>query len=336
MKITSEEIARLANVSRSTVSRVINNYPNVPEPTRQKVMGVIEKYGYKPNAFARVLAGKSNMEIALCISNDNSGDGNRWKGMESPYFMRLIAELITQSKAYGYMISVLVISTEADYEEIENRLLNREICGGVFVGFEFQMERINAIAEKGFNMVVIDPDDSLKQADNVKAIYSENERGAFLAVEYLLKKKYARIGHIRGDNRLSARERLEGYCKAMEAAGYRREELPVEYGGFNREYAYRAAVRLMQEHQVDAIFAADDITAIAATRAAADLNKRVPEDVGIMGCDYVSLYDDLGIHLTTVEISVREIAKIAVRAVLDIEKEKQIVCRPAIRAGHTA
>ena len=59
-------------------------------------------------------------------------------------------------------------------------------------------------------------------------------------------------------------------------------------------------------------------------------------DVGIMGCDYVSLYDDLGIHLTTVEISVREIAKIAVRAVLDIEKEKQIVCRAAIRVGLTA
>ena len=55
-----------------------------------------------------------------------------------------------------------------------------------------------------------------------------------------------------------------------------------------------------------------------------------------MGCDYVSLYDDLGTHLTTVEISVREIAKIAVRAVLDIEKEKQIVCRAAIRVGLTA
>ena len=59
MKITSEEIARLANVSRSTVSRVINNYSNVPEPTRQKVMGVIEKYGYKPNAFAASLRGKA-------------------------------------------------------------------------------------------------------------------------------------------------------------------------------------------------------------------------------------------------------------------------------------
>ena len=99
MKITSAEIARLANVSRSTVSRVVNNYSNVPDETRKKVLDVIEKYGYEPNSFAQVLAGKASREIALFISDCDSSR-KRWKGTESPYFMRLIAELISQGKQY--------------------------------------------------------------------------------------------------------------------------------------------------------------------------------------------------------------------------------------------
>ena len=67
MNITSEEIAKLANVSRSTVSRVINHYPNVPEETRIRVMDVIEKYGYQPNTFAQVLAGKAKPGRLYCV-----------------------------------------------------------------------------------------------------------------------------------------------------------------------------------------------------------------------------------------------------------------------------
>lgn len=83
MKITSEEIAKLAHVSRSTVSRVINNYPNVPDETRKKIMEIIEKYEYEPHSSARVLAGKANKNIVLCISDYNEGR-KRWRGSESP------------------------------------------------------------------------------------------------------------------------------------------------------------------------------------------------------------------------------------------------------------
>ena len=75
MNITSEEIAKLANVSRSTVSRVINHYPNVPEETRIRVMDVIEKYGYQPNTFAQVLAGKANREIVFLTVMQRREDG---------------------------------------------------------------------------------------------------------------------------------------------------------------------------------------------------------------------------------------------------------------------
>ena len=214
MRITSEEIAKLANVSRSTVSRVVNNYSNVPEETRKKVMEIIEKYGYSPNMSARVLAGKASQEILVC-NYDYHIERKRDKEIKSLYFMRLISELIAQSKKYGYIISVFEVSNSSDYIKIENMFLNREISGGIFIGFEFQMKEINELISKGFNMVVIDPDDTMNLTDNVKGIYSENEEAAYLATRYLLDKGHRKIAHIAGDGRLSGRERLKGYLKAM-------------------------------------------------------------------------------------------------------------------------
>lgn len=335
MRITSEEIARLAHVSRSTVSRVINNYPNVPDETRKKVMAVIKEKGYEPNSFARVLAGKHNMEIALCISDYNIGK-KRWRGMDSPYFMRLIAELISQGKEYGYVISIFVVSDPSDYMKIENMFLNREISGGIFIGFEFQMDKINEMIKKGFNMAVIDPDENMIEADNVKGIYSENEEGAYLATSYLLKKGHRRIGHLTGDDRLSGRDRVKGFMRAMKEAGCEDVSQYIENGDYNRDKAYQATLKLIQERNVTAIFAANDTMAVAAMQAAEVLGYKVPGDIDIVGCDYVSLFEEVGIHLTTIEISLTEVASASVKAILDIDKQKKIVCKAKIRKGLTA
>ncbi|MBS6645224.1 MAG: LacI family DNA-binding transcriptional regulator [Clostridiaceae bacterium] len=333
MKITSEEIAKLANVSRSTVSRVINNYSNVPDETREKVMAVIEEYGYEPNSFARVLAGKAKQEIALYISDCNAVK-KRWKGIESPYFMRLIAELVSQGKEYGYMISVFVVSQVTDFAKIENMYLNREICGGIFVGFEFQMEAVNQLITAGFNMVVIDPGPNMIQADNVSGIYSQNLEAGYMATRYLIEQGHKKIAHLCGDDRLSSRERVIGYKKAMTEAGLS-EEILIEAGDFNSEKAGRAVQKLLKQ-PITAIYAANDLMAIIAMRMANDMNKRVPEDIMIMGCDYNATYEDLGYHLTTVEISVREIARTAVRAVIGMEKKKRLICKAKFIKGTTA
>lgn len=334
MKITSEEIAKLANVSRSTVSRVINNYTNVPEDTRKKVMAVIEEYGYEPNSFARVLAGKAKQEIALYIS-DCDAVKKRWKGIESPYFMRLIAELVSQGKEYGYLISVFVVSQVWDFAKIENMYMNREICGGIFVGFEFQMEAVNQLINAGFNMVVIDPGPNMIQKDNVSGIYSQNLEAGYMATRYLLDRGHKKIAHLCGDDRLSSRERIAGYKKAMAEAGIPEKEFLIEPGDFNREKAIRASEKLLQ-HPITAIYAANDLMAIIAMRTADNMNKKVPEDIMIVGCDYNMTYEDLGYHLTTVEISVRDIARTAVRAVIGMEKKKRLICEARFIKGTTA
>lgn len=337
MKITSEEIARLAHVSRSTVSRVINNYSNVPDETRLKVMEVIEKYGYEPHPSARVLAGKANKIIILCISNYNERK-ERWRGMESPYFMRLIAELINEANIYGYIISVFIISTESDYDKLENMFLNKEVFAGIFVGFEFgfQMDSLNRLIEKGFAMVVIDPGDGMNKADNVTGIYSENELAGYIATNYLIRQGHKSVAHLAGDNRLSARQRLEGYKRAMREAGIPEEELWIKNGNFESELSYQLIRELIQERPVTAIFTANDLMAISAIRAANDLKKQVPQDIAIVGCDYTPLYDNVGFHLTSIKISVKELASRAVNAALGMESERVIFCKAEFRPGDTA
>lgn len=334
MRITSEEIAKLAKVSRSTVSRVINNYPNVPDETRKRVMDVIEEYGYEPNSSARILAGKARQGIVLGISDYNF-EKRRWQGMGSPYFMRLIAELVSQSKNYGYVLSVVVVSTPLDYRRIEDMYLNREIQGGIFIGFEFQMDDINRLVAKGFNMAVIDPGDGLMEADNVKGVYSENVKAGYMATSYLLDQGHRRIAHIAGDARISSRDRIIGYRKALRERGIPEEDMLIEYGGFVAEKAYEAA-KVLMEQPITAIYASNDTMAVGAIRAIRDSGRRVPEDIAIVGCDYNRVFEDTGYHLTTIELSIPELVHAALEVVAGIETRKVIYCRAKLIKGTTA
>lgn len=335
MRITSEEIATLAGVSRSTVSRVVNNYSNVPEETRQKVMDVIEKYGYEPNSFARALAGKTNQEIVLCISDD-SRLWKRWKGMQSPYLMRLIAELISQGKELGYFISVFIISDASDYTRVENMFLNREVFGGIFMGFEYQMEELNKFIVKGFNVAVIDPTLDLLEAENVKEIYSENMEAGYMATNYLLKQGHKHIAYLGGDQRLSSKQREMGYRKALKEAGISDEDMLIVCGNFDVEKTYKVTIELLKDSSITAIYAVSDLFAITAMRAIRDKGLRVPEDIKVVGCDYASEYVELGYHLTSIDLSNHDIVSAALKSVIGIEKRKKIVCKAKLIKGNTA
>ncbi len=337
MKISSEEIAKLANVSRSTVSRVINNYSNVPDETRRRVMEVIEKYNYHPHPSARVLAGKANQMILLCISDYNDGK-NRWRGTESLYFIRMIAALVSQSKEYGYLISVFIVTEEADYGKIENMFFNREVCAGIFIGFEFpfQISHMNRLIMKGFSMVIIDPGTGVMEAENVRKVFSENLQAGYMATSYLLKQGHRYIAHLAGDHRMSSQDRLKGYEKAMKEADIPEESIWIARGNFESNLSYQSAVKLMENHLITAIFAGNDLMAVCALRAARDLGRHVPENIAIVGCDYTVTYRNLGFDLTSIELSVDEIAARAVKAALGMESEQNIYCKATFHKGSSA
>ncbi|WP_040952594.1 LacI family DNA-binding transcriptional regulator, partial [Gorillibacterium massiliense] len=140
----SEDIARLAGVSRSTVSRVINNYPNVPEKTRIKVMKIIEQYHYEPNISARVLAGKGTNTIGLfVVSFADKTSVNRI--YQNSYFAPFVDALVDTVNAMGYYVLIHTVYSEADYFKIKQAFQQKRIDGCVIVGTQGNVESLRDI-----------------------------------------------------------------------------------------------------------------------------------------------------------------------------------------------
>ena len=115
----SEEIARIAGVSRSTVSRVINNYSNVPDDTKKRVLEVINKYNYQPNTCARVLAGKKSNTIGLFIvSIADANNPNRL--YNNNYFTQFVDAVVDCANSKGYYVLVNIIYCENDYNRVND------------------------------------------------------------------------------------------------------------------------------------------------------------------------------------------------------------------------
>ena len=334
MKITSSEIAKIANVSRSTVSRVINNYPNVPEETRQKVLAVIEEYGYVPNASARALAGKTNNIIALFIVDINDeSQGKKWRGVNSPYFLELLSGTINESKKYEYMVLVYVITNKKEYEQIEHIFMNRTIYGGIFVGFEYRDPALKKLINKNYNMVMIDEisREDYENNTSLKVVNTKNEDGGYRATKYLVDKGHKYIAHIAGDNRLSSIEREIGYVKCMRDYNLEVKDGYIVNGDYKEEDAYHATMDLLENNkELTAIFIANDIMAIGAIKAIEEKGLSIPEDISIIGFDNCEFSKYTNVGLTTMEVEIKNIAEAAVKLILDVSENNFVECESKI------
>lgn len=337
--MNSEEIAKLANVSRSTVSRVINNYKNVPESTRKKVQEIIDKYGYTPNASARVLAGKTNNmigvfigDIGVEISNDS------WPGTTSPYNAELIVRIIQNCKRKGYMVLVDTITKKSECCQIEDFFKNRMLFGGVFVGFPYKFKEIEDIAQKNYNVVLIDQIQSKDdKEEKLNIINCDNFLGGYLATKYLLEMGHRDIIHIKGDNRLSSIERKDGYMAAMKEAGLRVKKDMIINGEYTEERAYISMKNYLEKRIPTAIFSASDTMALGAYRAMKEKKLKVPEDISIVGFDNLRLWENMSIEdsnfltsLTSMEIDMKELVDDTVTFLFEQDKKHHKICIPKL------
>ena len=221
--MNSSEIAKLAGVSRSTVSRVINNYPNVPEETREKVLKVIKEYDYVPHASARMLAGSKNRVIGLFIIDMMHKESSmKHRITKSPYFLEFTSSVIETASEMGYTVLVHIIHNEEGYEKIKECYYNKTISGGIFIGQNDGDEYIKAIIEKGYKVVLVDQSINVDDPiyNKCMIVNADNFNGAYNATKYLIDKNHTQIAHITGETtKLSSNDRVRGYKKALEDAG---------------------------------------------------------------------------------------------------------------------
>jgi len=317
----SEDIARLAGVSRSTVSRVINNYSNVPEETRRKVLKVIEQYNYSPNSSARALAGKRTDTIGLfivSIAERNSAT----RVYRNNYFSPFIDAVIDTANARGVYVLVHSIFSVHDYAKIKQAFIERRMDAGIIVGTEKDIGVIAEVAAMGYPLVIIDysPEYILRLVGKgrIAVINSTDDKGTREIIKYLLDSGHKDIGILAGrDNTYSGRVRYETYRKTLIENGIEpRAEWDLK-GEFIKKIAEQAVVRLVKTGNLPtALFCCNDDMAISAMDVLSRENIKVPDDISIAGFDDIMPASLVKPALTTVHVPIYDIAGKAVELVL--------------------
>jgi LacI family transcriptional regulator len=303
---TIREVAKKAGVSSTSVSHVLNNTRFVSEDVRERVNAAKRELNYRPNALARSLRRGETHTLGLILPDS-----------ANPFFAEVGHAIESAAFALGY--SVILCNTENDenkerlYTEV---LENKQLDGIIFVGAGENREAISEIAQNGLPLVVVDRDMGSLELDTVT---TENYQGGLLATQHLLSLGHQIIGCITGPSNITpSAERVTGYRAALQQAGIEVVESLLARGDFHAPSGYSAAMLLLQQTpRPTAIFVCNDMMAIGALRAAAQLGLRAPEDIAIVGFDDIQLASYTTPSLTTVVQPKQEIGQLAVKLLFE-------------------
>ena len=298
-------------MSRATVSRVVNDYPHVSDEIRGRVQSCIDRLGYNPNFIARSLASQRTGNIGLVFPNSIHNF------FTDPYYPRLTEGIAHACNENDYTLSLFIFHTP----ELEKKLVPRLTRGGLVDGIIVQatgmdddiLSKIHAgdvpvlVAGRPFNL----PEANYIDVDNVS--------GAYNAAAHLIRTGRKCIGMISGaKNTTAGIDRWEGYHQALRERGFPVKENLLAEGDFSEKSGYQAAKGLLQNKELDAIFAASDTMAVGALRAIKDQSLTVPEDIALVGFDDLPPARSAEPPLTTIRQPIRRFGVKAVDVLIDI------------------
>jgi LacI family transcriptional regulator len=304
---TINDIARLAGVSKATVSRVINQKPDVDPATRARILRIMEEQGFTPSIAAAGLAGGRTRLIGMLIPSLT------WPLM--PEIMRGVGEVVEQS---AYELVVYSVSHEQDRSAVIDRILAARLNEGLLAVYPGQATSyLNDLHESGYPVVMLD--DQGAPLGTTPWVGADNRTGAYIAVKHLIATGHYRIGHIKGRaGYLCSDDRYLGYCDALAEAGIPLDPELVVQGDFLISGGAACAEQLATlRDRPTAIFAASDDMALGALGALAEVGLRVPEDIALVGFDDTTPASFTRPALTTVRQPFYEMGKRAATLLLD-------------------
>lgn len=308
-RLTLEEIGRLAGVSRSTVSRVINGHEDVSEDVKTRVLEVVRDTGYRPNRAARSLVSSRTGLLGLVIP---SGIHNLF---QDPYFGRLIQGVTRAANAAEQTLSLFLFEDRNEELELYERVIANGMVDGVIVtATTMQDPVVRRMQEDGTPFVMVGRPDE----DNVPFVDVENREGARTATEHLIGHGATRLATIAGpSNTTTAVDRRNGFLDAAAAAGLDINTGLVAEADFTSRGAYDA-MRSLLEHEPEAVFCASDTMAIGALAAIEAAGLSCPDDVAVVSFDDLVEPHQTSPSLTTVAQPVQRTGQEAVGLLLDV------------------
>ncbi len=277
-KPTIDDIARLAGVSRTTVSRVLNHKSDVDPETRDHVLHIIKEQNFVPSATASRLAGGRSSLIGILIPS--------WAWPLIPDLTRGIVEIVKETAYDLVLYSINDEDIERDRSNVINRLLATQLTAGLLAAFPARAsQHLTQLYKQGFPIVIID-DQEVQTAPWVGA---DNTGGAYAAVCHLIGLGHRRIAHIQGPSEyLVSQDRHQGYRQALLDAGITPDPDLVLAGDFMPPSGHACASKFFElpvEKRPTAIFAASDQMAYGVLVAAEEYGLAIPQDVALVGFD---------------------------------------------------
>ncbi|MGM9988868.1 MAG: catabolite control protein A [Bacillaceae bacterium] len=314
MNVTIYDVAREANVSMATVSRVVNGNPNVKPTTRKKVLEAIERLGYRPNAVARGLASKKTTTVGVIIPD-----------ISNVFFAELARGIEDIATMYKYNI-ILSNSDQNKEKELHliNTMLGKQVDGIVFMGTSITDELVEEFDRSPVPIVLAASVDDKHDTASVNIDYTQ---GAYDATTMLVNNGNKRIAYVRGTDYLSGVtiKKLEGYKNALAEANIPYDEELVISGDFTYESGIEAFEQLWAlENKPTAIFVATDEMALGVIHAAQDAGVNIPEQLEIIGFDNSKLATMVRPKLTTVVQPMYDIGAVAMRLLTKLMNKENV------------
>lgn len=327
-EITIKDIAKQCGVGISTVSRAINNHPDINPETRQMIMQVIEKTGFIPNNSARNLKRTDAKCIAVLV-----------KGITNPFFNSMIQIIEEETQRNRYALVLRHVEAHEDEVDVALELeKEKRLRGIIFLGgrFAHSEEKIGKLKVPFiFSTIGIDISDRIGRAE-FSNIAVDDRIESKKMTEYLLDLGHRKIAFITESEEESiGRRRIEGYREAFADRGLPVPERLIcyvhdEIDHFSMENGYLTMKKLLESgEKVTAVYAASDLLAIGVCRAVLEAGKRIPEDISVAGYDGIELGEYYHPKLTTIRQPVEEMAKNTIHLLLDViagrQEHRQII-----------
>lgn len=312
-----KDIAKIAEVGVTTVSRVLNNHSDVKEETRQKILEIMDQYNYIPNNSARNLKRNTSNNIGLLV-----------KGIHNPFFSKMIKSIEEEIDKEG--CSMILHYNEDNSNDIDvavELIKEKKLKGLICLGGDFE----NLDKQELVNLktpIVLASTYVIEKAnkDLFSSVIIENEKAAFKAVNYIASLGHKKIGIITTgeEDRSIGKLRFEGYKRALKKNNIEYNHEFVEIGEYTFESGFNAMNKFLKKQlEITAVFVTTDIMAIGASKSILSNGLKIPEDISVVGFDGIDYSLYFHPSLTTVVQPIEEMGKKSIDVLFDLLKNKK-------------
>lgn len=328
--ITIGQIAEMAGVSKSTVSRVLNCSGYVREDTRKKIEAIMEEYHYSPSASAQNLSRRETNTIGIIVPE-----------LDNTFFTEVLAGVAELADEKNFTMIVCNTGNDGEKENAALSMMEQQRVRGVIftpaIGYsDAESEEAIRLRLKNLNVSVVLVDREIQNAQ-WDGVYYENFQSGYLATKHLIQSGKKKIGIITGDMELKhAQDRYQGYVQAMEDYHLPIEEKYIYKGDYTAQTSYEITRRMMDTQDFpEALVLSNNLTSLGYIKAIRELGKELDQEIKVVGIDHIPILDTIGYQYNCVTRDTKEMGRAAIELLLErLEnsgRQKEIRIVPCIQ-----